>query len=214
MNKQLLNFVMAFVVGFAAISAGLFAYQKVSTPAVPSADLPMLWPNPKPLQDFLLMDQGRRQFDLASVQDKWTFWFFGYTHCPDVCPITLSVMNQLDQRLTDEPALRAQTQYVFVSVDPARDTPEALGRYVSFINPEFVAATGSDEELANLARQLGILYLLGEADESGNYLVDHTAAIVLTGPSAEFVALFSAPHSASDMDQKFRRIEAFISEHS
>ena len=209
-NRQTLHLLLAFVCGFVAITGGLFVYQKTARPTMPPPDLPILWPNPKQIHEFALHDQQGVDFDLERVKGKWTFWFFGYTHCPDICPITLSVMNEVDSKLASRPALRELTQTVFVSVDSARDTASRLGQYVQFFNADFVGATASDEDLSALARQFGILYLLRPADDAGDYLVDHTAGVLLTDPQARFVAVFSAPHSADTVNEQFRQIEAFI----
>ena len=210
MKAKALQVVLAFVCGFAAIYGGMFVYQKYSRPQAPPADLPVLWPNPKTLGEFALHDQNQQPFDLKRVQDKWTFWFFGYTNCPDVCPITLSVMNQVDDQIqvqSDDPVHR---QFVFVSVDPARDDPEHLGEYVEFFDDAFIGATGNADALEALARQLGILYVPGEEDEAGNYLVDHTAASLLTDPKARLGAVFTAPHKAAELATLFNRISAFV----
>jgi protein SCO1/2 len=209
-SRQTLHLLVAFVCGFAAITGGLFAYQKFSRAAIPPTDLPILWPNPKQIHEFALGDQNGEAFDLERAQGKWTFWFFGYTHCPDVCPITLSVMNEVDAKLASVPALRRRTQTVFVSVDPARDSPSRLGQYVEFFNAGFLGVTASEERLAALTRQFGILFLPQTPDATGDYLVDHTAAILLTDPQARFVGLFSTPHSADKIEDQFRRIEAFV----
>ena len=210
MNKQTLNLVAAFACGFVAVAAGLFVYQEFRGVEPPPDDLPILWPNPKQLHDFNLPDQHGAAFDLARVKGKWTFWFFGYTNCPDVCPVTLSVMNDIDKRLASFESLQQRTQAVFVSVDPERDTHDRLRQYVGFFNPQFIAATSDDAALETLTKQFGILSLRQPADETGSYLVDHTAGILLTDPQARFVAVFSAPHQAETIEQQFRRISAFI----
>lgn len=211
MNTKILFPSIAFVCGFLAILGGLYSYQRITAPPAPPADVPsLLWPNPKQIAGFDLTDQNGQPFDAARLRGKWTFWYFGYTNCPDVCPTTMSAMNGIDRQLESTPALREGVEYSFVSVDPARDTLEHLGRYVGFFNPAFIAATGSDEQLAAITREFGILSKLQEPDDDGNYVVDHTAAILLTDPELRLVALFRLPHDVTDISNQFRKIRKFI----
>jgi len=170
----------------------------------------LLWPEPKALAGFELRDQHGEDFDRARLEGRWTFLFFGYTHCPDVCPVTLSVLDQVDERLAQHPEARAGTQYAFVSVDPARDTPEHLGQYVSYFDQRFLGVTGPAERLEQLTRQLGVLWQHHEPDENGDYLVDHTGAILLTDPRARLVGIFPLPHEAQAIAREFRAIRRFI----
>lgn len=164
-----------------------------------------LWPQSKALTAFSLDGHQGKAFTLEALTGRWTLLFFGYTHCPDVCPVTLSVLKNAVALMED--AGVDPPQVVFVSVDPKRDTAEHLAAYVSYFNPRFVGVTGSDTELKAFARQLGVLYVLNEADADGNYLVDHTAGVFLLDPRARLVALFQAPQSAEAMARDIPRIQ-------
>jgi len=174
-------------------------------------DIPgLLWPQTKAITPFSLVDQHGQPFDLERLKGRWTFLFFGYSHCPDICPVTLTVMNSVDQLLHDSPSESHDTQFAFVSVDPARDTPEHLAAYVGYFNKDFLGVTGDDDELNQLTRQLGILYIRNKPEPDGSYLVDHTASILLTDPDARLVALFSAPHDARVIADRFRQIRQLV----
>jgi len=152
---------------------------------------------PRALTPFKLIDQRRHDFRLEQFNGKWSLVFFGYTNCPDVCPNTLGVLKQA---YIDMQALKMKLpQVVFVSVDPARDEPELLSDYVYYFDPSFVGVTGKKDQLDNLAKQLSAVYLKA-AGASGDikkddYLYDHSAAILLINPKAEFQAVFTAPHN-------------------
>lgn len=117
--------------------------------------------------------------------------FFGYTYCPDVCPTVLSDISSVLDMLGDEKA--AKITPVFVSVDPARDTPEHLAEYVTFFNPRTVGLTGTEEQIKAVARAYRVYYRKNEpkGDDPQDYLVDHTSIIYLIGPDGKLVTHFS-----------------------
>src|SRR5712691_10270014 len=97
-----------------------------------------LFPDPKPLTAFALTDQKNRVFDLASLKGKWSFLFFGFTHCPDVCPTTLAELARVRDHIAKNPVGAEDIQFVFVSVDPNRDTADKLGQYVEYFDTTFL----------------------------------------------------------------------------
>ena len=117
------------------------------------------------------------------MRGRWTFVFFGFVNCPDVCPTTLATLAAVRNSLADlaEPY---RPRVVLVSVDPARDTPAVLAQYVLHFDPSFVGVTGSPAALDTLTRALGVAVIVGPADAAGNYSVDHTAAVFLVDPEA------------------------------
>lgn len=162
----------------------------------------------KPVVDFSLIDHRGQPFDNSRLLGQWTFAFFGFTYCPDVCPMSLAVLNTVEQ-MVKEQAPELPLQGVFISVDPARDTPERLAQYVPFFNKGFLGVTGDEEELQKLSRDLGILYIRGEPDANGNYLIDHSSSLLLFDPQGDLVALFRAPHQPEPVYRDFTRIVNF-----
>lgn len=140
---------------------------------------------------FELVDHLGRPFTPAELQDRWTLWFFGFTNCPDVCPMTLAALNETDALLDAAQARRPDV--IMVSVDPARDTPERLAGYVPYFNARFTGVTGSAAEIRKLTERVGILvrYVAGEGDD---YTVDHGASLALVGPDGTVRAMFPSPH--------------------
>lgn len=165
----------------------------------PSASLSVLktavmYPSPQTVGDFSLQQANGQPLTQADLRGRWTLSFFGFTHCPDVCPNTLAVFKQVWNELPAEGRAK-KLRFNFISVDPERDTPDQLQRYVSYFNPEFVAATGSHDELSKLTRSLGLLYARADGAEA-NYNVDHSAAVVLVDPQGRRAGLFRPPFEA------------------
>jgi len=117
--------------------------------------------------------------------------FFGYTYCPDVCPTVLSDIASVMDMLGDEKA--AKITPVFISVDPARDTPDHLAEYVTFFHPRTVGLTGTEEQIKAVAREYRVYYRKNDpqGDDPQDYLVDHTSIIYLIGPDGKLVTHFS-----------------------
>jgi len=161
---------------------------------------------PREITEFSLVDQSGQPFTLERLRGKWSFVFFGYTHCPDVCPTTLSALARVDELLRAQPGGHAGVQTVFISVDPQRDTPQKLAQYVPYFNREFIGVTGRQDQIDRLARALGIVHLRTQEDASGGYLVDHTASVLLINPEGKLRALFGVPHDPKLIAEDFAKI--------
>jgi len=162
-----------------------------------------VYPEPRVISPFKLTAQDGKPFDLESLKGRWTFVYFGYTYCPDVCPTTLAELARA-KKLLDSAGVPAQ--YVFVSVDPQRDTPKRLAQYVAFFDPGFVGATGTDEALTALTRQVGVAYSFPEGTKGATYAVDHTSIVALFDPDARLHAVFTPPHEGEGIAEGFRKI--------
>ncbi|MBZ0222223.1 MAG: SCO family protein [Dokdonella sp.] len=169
---------------------GMRLFAPAPMPQLPPLQSGMLFPHPRSVPTFELARSDGGKLTEAELLSHWTLVFFGYTHCPDVCPTTIAAFAQAWKKL--EPAERARLRFVFISVDPARDTPEHLGQYIRYFDKEFIAATGSDDVLTPLTRALGLLYSRGTAAD-GNYLVDHSASVVMIDPLGREVGLLRPP---------------------
>lgn len=127
-----------------------------------------------------LTDHNGTRRSLRDFQGKLIVLFFGYTHCPDVCPTTLADVATALQELS--PQESARVQVLFVSVDPERDTPEMLKAYVPYFHPAFLGLYGTPEEVAEAAKEFRVVYRKHVEDGASGYLVDHTAgSYVLDG---------------------------------
>jgi protein SCO1 len=202
MNRVLVAGVL--IAGLVAGVATAYFATRAHT-AAPALEQATLFQEPRPLPAFVLADQAGHPFGPAQLRGRWTFVFFGFVNCPDICPTTLATLAATRKALDDLPA-GERPAVAFVSVDPGRDTPAVLGRYVAHFDPSFVGATGTRESIDALTRALGVAVIIGPASADGSYAVDHSAAIFLVDPEARVVALFGAPHAAGAIARDYRRV--------
>lgn len=139
---------------------------------------------------------------LEDYRGKLVLLYFGYTSCPDVCPTSLANIKLALSGLTPEEA--AQVQVIFVSVDPARDTPEALGRYVRMFENNFIGATGTREEIDLMTSAFGAKYTINEPDANGNYSVDHTSFTILIDRNSFYILKFPHGTPSTQMSEDLR----------
>lgn len=131
---------------------------------------------PVVINDFTLLTQQNESFKLSSLHGTYTFIFFGYTHCPDVCPITLSEFKRIKEGLGKN---ADQVKFVFITVDPQRDTADVLQQHLSRFDPAFIGLSGSEDQLKLVWDAFGVYREKRDATNSDSYLVDHTARIYL-----------------------------------
>ncbi len=180
------------VIGLAAtmLVAGL-ATALLKSPHVASYEYATVLKPASALKSFQLVDQNNNSFVAEDFQGHWNLVFFGFTHCPDICPTTLSQLAIASKRLQPSTG-REPLRVVLVSVDPERDTPAVIAPYVAHFGDNVIGVTGSVDETAKLARSLGAFYQkVAMGDDE--YSVDHSAAIVVVNPHGEFQALFNSP---------------------
>ena len=194
MNKSTISVaLLALVVGFA-----LFWFVERGKPIVLEAGT-WLGDQARALPAFELLDHEQRKLDNARLGGKWSLLFFGYTHCPDICPISLQAMREMKQSIDDAEVVEAIRVY-FVSVDPERDTAQVLADYVTYFDPDFIGATADMAQLRKLTAPLGIAHeIRNRVEGSDHYDVDHSGAVVLVNPQVEFAGLFGAPQDAQAM---------------
>jgi len=183
-------------------------YFRPSATIIPDELLGVLRPGPKQIEQFSLVDHNNKPFKLERLKNKWTFIFFGYTFCPDICPTTMSALTATMSQIKNSPDVAKDVQVVFVSVDPQRDTTEKLANYMGYFNKEFTGVTGSRKELDALVSQAGAGYAIEPETAPGEYLVSHTSAIFLINPDGELIASFSQPHYPSTIAEQFGQIRA------
>jgi protein SCO1/2 len=142
---------------------------------------------------FTLTDQNGRRVSDRDFAGKYRLIYFGYTFCPDVCPVDMQVIGAGLRRFEAEDEARAaRVQPIFISVDPARDTPAVLRQFVAAFHPRMLGLTGSEAEIAQVAREYRIFYERGEPSPGGGYMVNHTRIAVLYGPEGQPIAII--PH--------------------
>lgn len=179
-------------VGLAALSAGLIAALLIRPQPLVLVSATALQ-TPRPVADFKLVNEQGQPADLGSLRGQWTLLFAGFTYCPDVCPTTLNLLNRVVEPLGAEAPLRV----LLLSVDPDRDTPERLNKYLAQFNPRFSGLTGSEASIEQLQRGLGLLSVKVAGTGKDSYTVDHSSSLVLLNPQAEIVAYISPPFDAT-----------------
>jgi len=193
------------------------------TPAIKALTL---LPKPKALDSKLAFtDHNNQPFSSEKLQGKWSILFFGYTSCPDVCPMQMGLLKQFvsSAEITEKP------QAILVSIDPKRDTPERLKAYVQGFNPEFIGISAKKLELERFARELGVYYEYAqtakgvgqdhsqhehhdhdhkqhEASENKSYELNHTASFILINPKGEYAGLFTAPYDIKKMVNAYNKV--------
>ena len=172
-----------------------------------------LWPDPKPLQPFSLQDQREERFHLDHVHGRWSFLFFGYTHCPDICPITLELMSEVWQDIQRRHTDKA-IQMLFVTLDPTRDTPQRLQRYLEHFNDAFIGLGGPLADVLEFAGQFSIPYAYRKVEGGEDYHVDHPGSLFLLDPSARWVGVLQPPHQPATILSDFTAISHFITARS
>lgn len=152
-----------------------------------------VFPQPLVLQDIELISKTGDTVSLDDLAGDYSVVFFGFTHCPDICPTTLLDMQKINKKLQQNNV--TPPRFVFISVDPERDTPQVLNDYIAYFNPDFKAYTADAKNLKQLAAQLGVAYQVEDhAPGDKTYQVDHTAAWFVLNNSAERVGIFTTPH--------------------
>ena len=175
----------------------------------PEALQNLLLPEPRPLKPFSLTGHNGQPLGLEQLKGQWTLVFFGYTHCPDICPTTLGMLKGVAMKLEAAP-LAGRTQFLFVSVDPKRDTIPHLADYITYFHKDFVAATGERKEIDGFARQLAAIYMFEGDTKSDDYIVNHSASVALLDPQGRWVARINPPHTVKQFHADYLQLRDYL----
>jgi protein SCO1 len=141
--------------------------------------------------DFHLVDQNGNAFRLSQVRGKVVLFSFGFTHCPNVCPTTLSDLARIYRSLPEN--RRRNVQVLFISVDPSRDKPDVMKKYVPYFEESFIGLTGTEAQIGEAAKAYGAFYEIAHnpGENQENYSVNHSAFIYLISPSGKWKLLYN-----------------------
>jgi protein SCO1/2 len=185
---------------FIAIVVAGFVHRIQQPRVMSSAEMKInglyLLDTPRNFGEFELVDHRGQPFNRARLEGGWTLVFFGFTFCPDICPTTMSFLNDFMGQLAGTEA--EDTRVVMVTVDPARDTVEQLAKYVPYFNPEFIGVTGDFLDIHRFATALNTPFRK-VSGEGGEYQVDHSANVVLINPRGDYHGFFKAPLDMAKM---------------
>lgn len=160
-----------------------------------------LMETPRNVGDFALVDHRGEPFIPQRLEGEWTLMFFGFTHCPDICPTTMAFLDRFLDELAGTEA--ENTAVVMISVDPARDTVEQLASYVPYFNEDFTGVTGEFLELFRFATNLNTPFRKVPGQDE-DYVVDHSANVVLINPRGDYHGFFKAPLDMAQMKVTYR----------
>jgi protein SCO1/2 len=181
-----------------------------------------VYPEARTLSEFRLIDQQGEFFTKIDLQGSWNLVFFGFTHCPDICPLTMAELGQFYAGLDFNQDIKPRV--FLVTVDPGEDNPESMAAYLANYNEEFIGLSGDPGQIAQLAAQLYVGY--GDAVKSevaaithehggpppevdlaqDDYLIEHSAHIAVINPQGDYYAVMRAPHRDQDLIKAFREL--------
>ncbi len=162
----------------------------------------IVFDTPRRFSDFELIDDQGEPFTREDLQGKWSLLFFGFTQCPDICPLTLLDLSRLMPALPQE--IADNTQVILVSLDPARDTPEVLAEYVAAFNRDFIGVTGEFLTLRRFANELNVAF--AKVTQGEDYTVDHSGNIVIINPMGDYHGFFKPPFSVEKLQLTFTSV--------
>ena len=193
----LLLFITVIVAGFVY----RVSLPRIMTASEMSANGLYLLETPRNIGEFDLIDHHGNPFNPGRLEGQWTLVFFGFTHCPDICPTTMTFLNTFLESLEGTEA--QDPQVVMVSVDPARDTVQQLADYMPYFNSDFIGVTGEFLDIHRFATKLNTPFRK-VMDEDGSYQVDHSSNIVLINPRGDYHGFFRAPLDLAKMKVTYR----------
>jgi protein SCO1 len=192
------------VIAIAAAGAGAYLARLSRNANAPALESGTFLPAPKVLADFHLVDTMGAPATLATLRGHPTLVFFGFTHCPDVCPTTLAILADVQKqaaRVQKPPGLRV----ALISVDPERDTPAQLGSYIASFGGDLIGLTGTAPEIVNVSRNFGVASSKVDLG-GGNYTMDHSATIFAVDSGGRVVAVFTPPFQAAALKSDIERL--------
>lgn len=167
----------------------------------------IMLPSPRAIADVALVDHRGQPFTPANLKGKWSLVFFGFSHCGDVCPTTLATLAKMYSELKDDE--KRALQILLVTVDPERDSPAVLAKYVARFNPDLIGVTGEASQIAKFAGNLALAYnpVAGAGDD---YQVEHSANLALIDPAGNLVGYLRPPHEHGSMRVVWRSLRAAL----
>jgi len=198
--------IVTIVLAFIGAGAGIFVGRMVARPVVAALESGTQLPEARELAGFSLVDAHGVTVTPNELRGHPTLVFFGFTHCPDVCPTTLALLAMV-QKQAKIPGLKV----ALVTVDPERDTPELMGKYVGSFGGDFIGLTGSPPEIVNVTRSFGVAFARVELP-GGNYTMDHSATVFALDSRGRIVAVFTPPLSVPKMSRDLQRLQAALAQ--
>ena len=199
------------IVIFMITVLGLFI-NKLTTPRVLSNNELLsnglyLFDIPKKISDFTFYSANKTKFSKSDLIGKWTLMYFGFTRCPDECPTTMYQISKLIKVLREKDFPLDNKQWVLVSIDPERDSPEEINKYAKGFDEEFIGVSNIRPMLINLATQLSVNNIMPNDDSiDHSHLDNHVNNIILLNPEGEFAGIFRPPFDVSRLSLTYQSV--------
>ncbi len=190
-NRTLYGLLAAFAI-LVGIVAGMVVLRPQETPIQSGT----LLQKPRAVTDFSLVADNGQPWTRADLAGHWSLIYVGYTHCPDVCPTTLALLKGVEKGLGAD---ASKIRFVFLSIDPERDTPQNLAQYTHYFSPDFLAVTGPNAQLDRLGSSIGFVYQKVPGETPQAYLMDHSAQLILINPQAELAGYLTPPFKTESL---------------
>jgi protein SCO1/2 len=197
------------VIAALAAVAGMYVARLVGQPAAPALESGTMLPQPRVLAPFNLLDARGVNTTPRELRGHPTLVFFGFTHCPDICPTTLALLAGVKKQAALQDERLAGLRVALISVDPERDTPEQVGRYVASFGADFIGLTGSAPEIVKATSGFSAAFARVDLP-GGDYTVDHSATVYLLDSEARIVAVFTPPLSAAALTRDVERLAPLL----
>jgi len=170
-----------------------------------------IYPKAKEIKSFNLINHRSENITKENFKNHWSMIFVGYTHCPDICPTTMTVMTQVSEFMQKQQI--KPPEIVFLSIDPERDTADILNSYVTYFNKDFIGLTGEVAEIKQLSAQLNAVFrkapgLSGNITDK-DYLMDHSSALMLMNPDGNLQSILTAPHTPANIIESIIKSQAY-----
>ena len=214
-NKRIILAIVAVFIGI-----GIWLASNPKPPVMPFPGVTLL-PKPLPLSQFELTDHQGNLFNNGNLKGKWSIMFFGYTHCPDICPTTLAMLNKFYKSLPTSGNSSAE-QIIFISADPIRDTPQRMAEHVNYYNDKFIGlTTDSVETIKRFGEEVGVIFDYETPDThelisdtasltaDSNYQVEHNASIFIVDPKGRLAADILPPHNVDRVSKTFNLLKEY-----
>ena len=192
-------------IAIVAAFAGVYVARMLNQPAVPSLESGTSLPQARTLPEFSLVDTQGNAASPAVLRGHPTLVFFGFTHCPDVCPTTLALLANVQKQAAQQDPAAPAIKVALISVDPERDTPQQLGSYLASFRGDFIGLTGDASEIVKATRAFGVAAARVDLG-GGNYTMDHSATVFALDSQARIVAVFTPPLSAAALARDLARL--------
>jgi len=189
-----------------AVASGFMLGQYITEQEDASEPIRAMVPESPRKLAFPALQQDSGTFDMTSLQSKWSLLFFGYTHCPDICPTTLATVAEARKKTREKNG--EFPQVVFISVDPKRDTVKMLGEYVRYFDKDFIGATGEENLLRAITVQVDSSFVIEASEKPAEYMVGHSLNLVLINPQLELVAILRSPHTVKSVLKALKYFKA------